>query len=223
METILMLISLLALLAFIVGMFSPETVKCKSRGKVALIYLGIFFIFATIGSSLYPVEDETVTPHATSQAAEQVANNSETQQVSQEQEEQPVESSIGTPIEIGHFVYTVQSVQFRKTVGNSFFGETADGIYLIVNLSIKNISKETRTLDGSLFAVTDKSGVKYEYSVDASTALELSGSKTLFLKDCQPNITTKGVLAFEVPQKDEYYLHLVGSFWGSKSARVLLK
>ena len=100
--------------------------------------------------------------------------------------------------------------------------ETADGIYLLVDLSLKNIDNESHMLDNSFFSITDLDGNKYEYSTNGSTALEMSGGKTLFLKQCQPNIATRGILIFEVPQKDKYYLHLVGSFWGTKSVRVLL-
>ena len=50
----------LSLLAFIVGMFSPTTVRCSSRSKVALIYLGILFLCAMIHeSSVEPYKPET--------------------------------------------------------------------------------------------------------------------------------------------------------------------
>ena len=117
----------------------------------------------------------------------------------------------------------MQKISYKKSVGDSFNGSTADGIYLLVDLSIKNISDETRTLDGTSYYVTNKNGVKYEYSVDGATSLEMAGKNTIFLKECQPNITTTGVVIFEVPQKDEYYLHLAGDFWGRKSSKVLLK
>lgn len=44
-----MLIAVLSLLAFVVGMFTPQTVGFKSRGKVTLVYLGVFFISSAIG------------------------------------------------------------------------------------------------------------------------------------------------------------------------------
>lgn len=52
METVLSIIAALSLVAFVVGMFSPKTVKCSSRGKVALIFIGIFLINAFIRASL---------------------------------------------------------------------------------------------------------------------------------------------------------------------------
>lgn len=234
MENFLILLllfgSFMAFVVFIIGMFNPKTVKCQTRGRTALIYLsvsiGCFFWACVTITMITPKSDLTDEQYniIATEIAEATSDNDKnlhSQETSKSAKE--VESSIGKPIQIGYFIYKIQNIQFRKTVGNEYFGETADGIYMLVNLSIKNISNETRTLDGSFFAVTNKNGVKYEFSTDASTALEFSGGKTLFLKKCQPNITTKGTLIFEVPQKDEYYLHLIGSFWGEQSVRVLLK
>lgn len=39
MEAIIALTALLSLGAFVIGMFSPKTVKCNSRGKVALWFI----------------------------------------------------------------------------------------------------------------------------------------------------------------------------------------
>ena len=52
METVLMIIAVLSLVAFVVGMFNPKTVKCSSRGKVALIYVSVFLITSIIGTSI---------------------------------------------------------------------------------------------------------------------------------------------------------------------------
>lgn len=48
LETICSIAAFASLLAFIVGIFSPSTVKCKSRGQVALLYLFLFVVFVTI-------------------------------------------------------------------------------------------------------------------------------------------------------------------------------
>jgi len=146
------------------------------------------------------------------------SNNSQSARSSTEQVGQ-----VGKPIETGYFVYSVDGFEFRKSIGGSYYRQTADGVYLLVSLTLKNISKETRILDGSAFYVTDASGVKYENNTTATTALEMTDVKTLFLKQCQPNIPTKGVLAFEVPDKGAYYIHLAGNFWGGKSVKVLLQ
>lgn len=206
MEIIFMIIAALSFVAFVVGMFNPKTVKCSSRGKVALIFVSVFFVSAIIGGSLS--EDKEV-----------ISGNPQTQESKTQSQEK---SAIGTEVRVGNFVYRVSDFSFRKSVGNEFVGETANGIYLLISLDLMNVDDEPHTLDGSLFSITDLDGRKYEYSTNGSTALAMSGYKTLFLEQCQPNIQMSGILIFEVSRKDKYYLHLAGGFWSSKSIRILL-
>ena len=221
METVLMIVALLSLVAFVVGMFSPQTVKCSSRGKVALIYIGVFLVSAIIGASLSDNNDSSSNAVSSNVAENGTATDDGS---GNNPEEASRETTIGTEVHVGNFAYRVDDIEFRKSVGNEFVRETADGIFLIVYLSIMNIDTESHTLDGSMFSLTDMDGTKYEYSTEGSTALELSGyDETIFLKQCQPKIATSGILIFEVPQKDEYYLNLIGNFWGTKSKKVLLK
>ena len=74
METALRIIAALSLVAFVVGMFNPKTVKCSSRGKVALIFIGIFLVSGFIGASLSeetnPVTNEEVTDSVPQKAQE---------------------------------------------------------------------------------------------------------------------------------------------------------
>lgn len=74
METALRIVAALSLVAFVVGMFSPKTVKCSSRGKVALIFIAIFLVSGFIGASLSeetnPATNEEVTDSTTSKEQE---------------------------------------------------------------------------------------------------------------------------------------------------------
>lgn len=212
------LISLLSIIAFVLGIIKPSIIKCKTRGKVALLTISVFLLSAVIGSSFTPEE----------QKAMNVKNQTEKtnkEEISKEEKQKPKEiiSSIGKEIEVGNFVYIINGFRYTKTIGNDIVGETADGIFLLVELTVTNISNETRTLDGSLFSVTDKDGAKFEHSMSGSTALGMSGGKTLFLKEFHPKIKTKGTLVFEVPSKGLYYMELLGSFWGTSSVKVPLK
>lgn len=213
-------ISFLSIIAFVLGIIKPSIIKCKTRGKVALFTISTFLLSAIIGSSLMPEEQKTV--NVKDQMIGTEASNI-TVSKEEKQEHKEIVSSIGKEIEVGHFVYTINGFKYIKTVGNEFAGETADGIYLLVDISVTNISNETRTLDGSLFSVTDKDGAKFEHSISGSTALEMSGKKTLFMKECHPKIKTRGTLIFEVPSKGLYYMELLGSFWGTTSVKVPLK
>ncbi|NDV79804.1 DUF4352 domain-containing protein [Dysgonomonas sp. 511] len=223
------LLFLSSFIVFIAGMIKPNVVlrfmKSPNRVHVFLFSSAIGIVSIILMLIIAPtdlINSNTATNNNTNAVQTQVESDKQNQE-SDNNNNKEEETSIGKEVSVGHFSYTVNSINFRKSVGDEFIGETADGIYLLVNLSIKNISDETRTLDNSCFYLTDANNVKFEFAVDASTALELSGHKTLFLKDCQPRIKTNGVLIFEVPEKDVYYLHLAGNFWGTKSARIILK
>lgn len=137
-------------------------------------------------------------------------------------DDKPSYNKIGDQIEVGNFSYVVNSAKFAKTIGNEFIEETADGMFLLVNVTFRNNDNEEHTLDNSFFKLTDANGTEFESSTSGSTALELSGKKTLFLKQCNPHISKSGLLVFEVPEKGIYYLHLSGGFWSGKTAVVKL-
>lgn len=70
----------------------------------------------------------------------------------------------------------------------------------------------------------DEEDTEYEPSTDGSTAIEMSGGETLFLKQCQPGISTNGILVFEVPDKERtYHLLVTGGFWSGKTENIVLK
>lgn len=93
---------------------------------------------------------------------------------------------------------------------------------MLINVTIKNVGKETKLLDGSLFKLTDEAETEYQSSNNGTTAAAMSGMKTLFLKQCNPNIQTSGVLIFEVPEQKVYDLHMSGGYWSGKTAIVKL-
>jgi Domain of unknown function (DUF4352) len=133
-----------------------------------------------------------------------------------------VHRKMGEEIAVGHFTYRVDGTKFMKTIGNEFSSKTADGVFLIIKVSLANNDKEEHTIDNSMFKLTDAKGTEYESSTEGETALEMSGSETLFLKQCNPNITKSGLLIFEVPKQGSYNLHLSGGFWDGSTAVVEL-
>ena len=55
----LLLGSFVAAIAFIVGLFSPQTVKCQTRGKVALVYPTLSLGILIIAVSLVPPSERS--------------------------------------------------------------------------------------------------------------------------------------------------------------------
>ncbi|MGV6946001.1 DUF4352 domain-containing protein [Sphingobacterium kyonggiense] len=189
-------------------------------------YVSYIIIFVLFASTIETSPQQPATVYNVSEQNKTEQSNSQPQEPQIEEELPVIETTeekiigIGQPTEVGNFIYTVEKTNFKKSIGDEFLNQQADGIYLLVTLSIKNISNESRTLDNSLFKLTDDNGTEYESSTDGSTALEFSGGKSIFLKQCQPNITTKGTLVFEVPQKGEYNLHLSGGFWNGNTVVI---
>lgn len=190
--------------------------KCGKKLKMGFftkvfIGIGVLIVLGIIGS-------QNKTDSSSDSSSGSNASMSQTKEKDEE-----VAVSIGEEISIGHFTYAVDKPKFKKTVGNEFTSQTADGIYLIIPITIRNNDKKEHTLDGSMFKLLDINGTEYSHSTDGSTALMMSGAKTLFLKQCQPNIPTSGMLIFEVPSKDQkYVLKVSGGFWSGKTASIAL-
>ncbi len=93
--------------------------------------------------------------------------------------------------------YTVTGVKKTKTLGDpDVLGARADGMFVVVSLELTNNKDETKTfLDGSAKIVTSD-GKAYESSSDGLLAF---GDEGLMLKEIQPDLTTRGKIAFELP------------------------
>ncbi len=116
--------------------------------------------------------------------------------------------------------YKVTKVRTTKTLGDpEFLGERANGRFVIVNLAITNHKDETKTFTNSTVKLKTADGNKYETSTDA----EMSLDKSLMLEDIQPDLTTRGQVAFDIPEKKLNGAKLViEDFWGQGKVKVNL-
>jgi hypothetical protein len=231
MATLFSLIAFLALIFLIIGFFSPKSSlfwdkKSPSKKKSAIIYGAILILsFVVVGVFADPKEMTSKTKAESSVlSSENKTEVDKTDDVVQTKKEdaEPQYNKIGDEIKVGNFSYKVNSVKFVKSVGNEFIKETADGIFVVVNLTLRNDDNEQHTLDNSFFKLTDEQGIEFQSSSEGSTALDMSDQETLFLKECNPKITKSGFLIFEVPEKATYDLHLSGGFWSGRTAKVKL-
>ncbi|EKN4696025.1 hypothetical protein ABF228_002648 [Yersinia ruckeri] len=61
MELILTVVSLFALLAFILGLIKPQLVRMPSRKRASVVFGFTFFFAAMLGSTLYPTKRQSTT------------------------------------------------------------------------------------------------------------------------------------------------------------------
>ncbi len=234
MDNLFAFLILISFIMLIIGFFSPRISlfwhkKQRTKKKSAIIYgvmLIIFLILLGTTSNNDPKystktrSNKSDNQQSEKNIQEENENNLADGEINQENEVSYIK--IGEEITIKNFVYKVNKIEFKKSVGSDFMKETADGIYLIIDLSLKNLDNQEHTLDNSLFKLTDTDGTEYESSPDGSMALEMDGKETLFLKQCNPKIQKQGFLVFEVPEKGIYDLHLSGGYWSGRTAIVKL-
>lgn len=93
--------------------------------------------------------------------------------------------------------YTVTQARATDTIGNpQLLGAKADGTFVVVSLELTNNKDETKTFTDSSAKLKTSDGKKYGTSSDAFMAL---ADDSLLLKEIQPDLTTRGKLAFDIP------------------------
>lgn len=106
-------------------------------------------------------------------------------------------AGIGTPVRDGKFEFTVTAGDPGKaTIGTAPLTATAQGKFVEVHLSIKNIGTKQQLFDQTSQKMLDQQG--RELSSDPTSAVYVdSGS---FLAQINPGNSIKGILVFDVPK-----------------------
>jgi len=128
-------------------------------------------------------------------------------------------AKVGQAVTNAGTTYKVTSVKTTDTIGDpDFLGERADGTFVIVNLQLTNNKDETKTFMDNNAKLKTSDGNEYETS---DKALMAFGDKSLMLKDIQPDLTTRGKLAFEIPPSKVSGSTLeIEDLWGSGEIKV---
>lgn len=135
------------------------------------------------------------------------------------------EYKIGDTVTVGHFSYKVAAVQDKATVGSQYANSSADGVYKIVSLVVRNNDKEARYADSNMFKLVDDQNREFGTSTEATTSYSISqgGKSDFFLKQINPSIEVGGVLIFDVPKDAKgFKLEVSGSFGSSDKAYITL-
>jgi hypothetical protein len=127
------------------------------------------------------------------------------------------------PIKVGETVklegtqYTVRKVRKSASVGGQYVDQKANGIYVVVTLTIENKKKETHTFSDSAAKLVTKDGITYSTDEDGS----IYADNSLVLEDMQPDVPKTGVLVFDVPPaKAKGSVLKVSDLFGNGSAYI---
>lgn len=102
--------------------------------------------------------------------------------------------AVGQTVELAGTRYTVKEAATSSSVGGEF-GTNADGVFVVVTLTIENKKNETKTFMSSAAKLVATNGTEYSTDDDGSIYAE----NPLILEDMQPDLPKTGVLVFDVP------------------------
>ncbi|MCW2876565.1 MAG: hypothetical protein JWQ95_665 [Sphaerisporangium sp.] len=114
-------------------------------------------------------------------------------------ESKPKQAGIGDVVKDGKFAFKVTKVEKGLAqVGEGLLVSKAQGQYVLVRLTVKNIGDEAQLFDDSSQKLIDTKGRQYDADSGAA-ALGLKDSNA-FLNNINPGNSVKGILLFDVPK-----------------------
>jgi hypothetical protein len=126
-------------------------------------------------------------------------------------------AQVGDKVSLKGTTYEVTNVKTAKSVGDQYTGATADGIFVIVDLSLTNEKDEPATIiEDNLRLVSG--GKEFTTSSDAIFAYP---DQTFLLEEIQPGLTKDGKLVYDIPKgatKDAVLQ--VTDFWSDSTGEI---
>lgn len=108
-------------------------------------------------------------------------------------------ATIGQPARDGKFEFVITDISRTKTIGDEYLNTTAQGEFVIVHLTVKNIGSEPQLLSDSEQYLYDAKDNKYSADSEAGIYLSGDGSDSVWLEEINPGNTVKGKIAFDMP------------------------
>lgn len=205
-----MIIAALSLVAFVVGMFSPSTVKCSSRSKVALIFASTFIVGCILGASFAKeTEPKLETPKAKTPKQDIIKTDSlqkgtpNEKKVSTSNEVKVL--AVGDVITIPYYNSNVQ-IAFKDIKINRI---PNNGLNLIFTLRIKNNSNEQFFISNLGFKLLDSEKIEVAESGIYDGTLGDFMPSTFFFTIIEPNIGIEEQVGYSIKVED-YFLSING-------------
>ena len=209
-------------LSFFFYFKKPE--KRKNSKYIVLAGVVLFIAGLIIPSPESSAEDnvEVAQEGATS---ESVVDNLESE-VSEEDVQVEVESfSIGEEVTVGDVAYTVNSISSAQTLGGEYMNKTAQGMFLVVNVTVTNKGNESLDVSNSFFTLVD--GEK-QYDSDGVASLYANeDGQSFFVNSINPDLSLSSNVAFDVTQaivdSQTKQLQVQTGAWGTETGLINLQ
>lgn len=106
--------------------------------------------------------------------------------------------NVGQAVELEGTRYTIESARKSQRVGDQFFQEKANGVFVIVKMIVENKKDETRTFSDEAAKFISTDGKRYSTDSDGTIASAGEDDSFLFM-DMQPDVPETGTLVYDVP------------------------
>lgn len=161
-----------------------------ARHKIITGIVGILLFFWIIG---------TIGGSGNNSASSSKGDSSSDSKTVAKESSKPI-AKIGEPVTDKDLDFTVIKITTAKALGNTYTRKDAQGTFQIINLKIANQGKETKTIDSSMFQLTDSKGRTFDRSIEGQSAKGMSeGGLDLFLQQVQPGLSVNGDIVFDIP------------------------
>ncbi|MEV4180008.1 DUF4352 domain-containing protein [Streptosporangium canum] len=113
-------------------------------------------------------------------------------------QKEPKSPRVGDVVKDGKFSFKITKIDKGLTqVGEDFTTSKAQGQYVLVHVTVRNIGDEAQLFDGSAQKLIDSKDRQYD--TDSAATLSLKDSNA-FLNNINPGNSVSGILLFDVPQ-----------------------
>ncbi len=148
------------------------------------------------------------------------AKEEEKEEEKEEPKEEEKVAGVGEVVKVGGVEFTVNGSSTAKNVGGEY-GQNAQGTYLLIDVTVKNVGNESITTDSSFFQL--KSGEK-TYDADGTAGIYANPDTNFFLEQVNPDLSAKGFVVFDVSDEvianPELMLQVQTGFFGTETGLI---
>ena len=127
--------------------------------------------------------------------------------------------NVGDTVKLEGTKYTVRSAKTASNVGDQFSTTKANGVYVVVELTIENTKNSTKQFSSGAATFIASNKKNYNTDDDGSFGVE----NPLIFEDMQPDVPKTGTLVFDVPRgKTKGGLLKVSDLFGRGDAYINL-
>jgi hypothetical protein len=186
--------------------------KMGCFGFIGLIVLGIII-------SSFSGGDEETTSTSEADTKTEVKDDTKKEAKKETKEEVKV-AGIGEVVKVGDVEFTVNGVETATNVGGEF-GQDAQGKFLLVDVTVKNVGNEAITTDASFFKL--KAGEK-TFEADSTAGIYANDNTEFFLQQINPDLENNGTVVFDVSEEvisnPDLLLNVQTGFFGTEQGSI---